>query len=541
MSGKSNPGFETSHTPTSPNSVRPSHSTPMTAETAQETSASDNYTSNHPHLPSQRTDTKHSTLGSNPGSNPIRTPSEPPSDPERTASEPHSDPTRTVCSPHSDEGSPSPVITGPAISLPGRSWRMNCARGRLAGVASGVMLYTLILAMVLGGIPAAAATPRAGVARIDITPKEPVWMSGYAARKRPSTGVQMPIQAKALALEDGRGGRVVLVSVDIIGLSAALSDRVAAEVASKYKLERSQLVLNSSHTHTGPMVDGNLSPMAPSDEAELAKIRAYTNTLAEKLVTVIGASLGDLAPARLHFDYGEAGFAINRRKREVAPVDHRVPVLRVSAPNGQIRALLFGYACHNTTLTAEFLEISGDYAGYAQAQLEKEFPGATALFFMLCGGDQNPEPRSRRELAEKHGGELAREVARVARTPMEPVEGRLRTALQLTRLVLSNMKQVNYPVQAVRFEKGFTLITLGGEVVVDYALKFTAQYPKERLMVAGYSNDVMCYIPSLRILREGGYEGGDSMKWYNLDAPFAEDVEERVTASVAAVMERVRK
>ena len=418
---------------------------------------------------------------------------------------------------------------------------MNCARGRLAGVASGVMLYTLILTLLLGGIPAVAAAPRAGVARIDITPNEPVWMSGYAARKRPSTGVQMPIQAKALALEDGRGGRVVLVSVDIIGLSAALSDRVAAEVASKYKLERSQLVLNSSHTHTGPMVDGNLSPMAPSDEAELAKIRAYTNTLAEKLVTVIGASLGDLAPARLHFDYGEAGFAINRRKREVAPVDHRVPVLRVSAPNGQIRALLFGYACHNTTLTAEFLEISGDYAGYAQAQLEKEFPGATALFFMLCGGDQNPEPRSRRELAEKHGGELAREVARIARTPMEPVEGRLRTALQLTRLVLSNMKQVNYPVQAVRFEKGFTLITLGGEVVVDYALKFTSQYPKERLMVAGYSNDVMCYIPSLRILREGGYEGGDSMKWYNLDAPFAEDVEERVTASVAAVMERVRK
>ncbi|MCL4797107.1 MAG: neutral/alkaline non-lysosomal ceramidase N-terminal domain-containing protein [Bryobacteraceae bacterium] len=403
------------------------------------------------------------------------------------------------------------------------------------------MRYLLMLSLLLPALPVWAAAPRAGVARVDITPEESIWMSGYAARKRPSTGVQMPIQAKALALDDGRGGLVVLVAIDIIGLPAALSDRVAAEAAKLYKLDRAQIVLNASHTHTGPMVEANLMPMAPADNAELKKIRAYTNTLAGKLVTVIGAALGDLSPARFDFDYGEAGFAINRRKLEIAPVDHRVPVLRVTAPNGQIRALLFGYACHNTTLTAEFLEISGDYAGYAQAQLEKEFPGATALFFMLCGGDQNPEPRSRRELAEKHGGELAREVARLARTKMQPVEGRLRTAFQLTRLALNNMKQVNYPVQAVRFEKGFTLIALGGEVVVDYALKFTNQYPGERLMVAGYSNDVMCYIPSLRILREGGYEGGDSMKWYGLDAPFAEDVEERVTDTVAAVLQRVRK
>lgn len=389
--------------------------------------------------------------------------------------------------------------------------------------------------------PALAAAPRAGVARVDITPKDSIWLSGYAARKTPSSGVQMPIWAKALALEDGRGGRVVLVSVDIIGLPAAVSDRVAAQAISLYRLERSQIVLNTSHTHTGPMLDGNLSPMAPQDEAELRKIRDYTNALTGRLVTVIGAALGDLAPARFDFDFGEVGFAINRRKREIAPIDHRVPVLRISSPNGRVRALLFGYACHNTTLTAEFLQISGDYAGYAQAQLEKEFPGATALFYMLCGGDQNPEPRSRRELAEQHGGALAREVARVARTPMKPVQGRVRSAFHLTRLALNNFKQINYPVQAVRFDRGFTLVALGGEVVVDYALKLRDLYPREPLVVAGYSNDVMCYIPSLRILREGGYEGGDSMKWYGLDAPFAEDVEERVMATVAAVMERVRR
>ena len=108
MSGKLNPGFETSHTPTSPNSVRPSHSTPMTANTAQETSASENYTSNHPHLPPQITEKKQPKIGSNPGSNPLRTPFGPRANPERTPSEPHSDPIRTVCSPHSDLRSPVP-------------------------------------------------------------------------------------------------------------------------------------------------------------------------------------------------------------------------------------------------------------------------------------------------------------------------------------------------------------------------------------------------------------------------------------------------
>lgn len=404
-----------------------------------------------------------------------------------------------------------------------------------------VNLLLIIFVICCSEIGAWAASPRAGVAQIDITPNGSIWLSGYAARTRPSEGVLQRLHAKALAIEDGRGERVVLVSMDLIGITRVLADRVAAEAASKYKLERRQLVLNASHTHTGPMLAGNLSPMAPKDPAELAKLREYTNDLAAKLVTVVGAALGNMEPAALHFDQGEAKFAINRRKREIAPVDHRVPVLRVTAPDGRLRAILFGYACHNTTLTAEFLKVSGDYAGFAQEDLEKRFPGATALFYTLCAGDQNPDPRSKLELAEQHGQALAAEVARVASGPMKPVEGRLRTAFRLTRLNLQSMKTVEYPVQAVRFQKGFTLVALGGEVVVDYSLLLHRLYPSEPLVVAGYSNDVMCYIPSLRVLKEGGYEGGDSMKWYSLDAPFAEDVEERVKDAVADVMRRVKR
>jgi hypothetical protein len=398
--------------------------------------------------------------------------------------------------------------------------------------------------------PVTAATPKAGAAKIDITPSGPIWLSGYASRSKPSAGVRAPIHAKALAIEDGSGGRVVIVTIDIIGLPQAMSDRIAASAADKYRLSRDQLLLNSSHTHTGPMIDGNLSPMEPKDPENLARIKAYGLVLHDKVIEVIGAALGNLQPARLSFDFGEAKFAGNRRvktdkgwanaQNPDGPVDHRVPVLRVSGRNGQILALLFGYACHNTTATGENYDISGDYAGYAQSEIERRLPGSTALFITLCAGDQNPYPRGKYELAEQHGHTLGAEVARVAATPMKPVSGKMKSAFKMTRLALENMQQVDYPVQAVRFQRGFTLIALGGEVVIDYVKILGGMFPKEPLVVSGYSNAVMAYIPSKRILDEGGYEGGDSMKWYSLPTRFAADVEERVKEAAQDVMRRVK-
>lgn len=415
---------------------------------------------------------------------------------------------------------------------------------------STVAALAFVFMFLVVALPAKAATPRAGVAKVDITPRGPIWMSGYASRTKPSEGVYAPLYAKALALEDGSGGRVVIVTTDIIGLPQAMSDRIAASAADKYRLSRAQLLLNSSHTHTGPMIDGNLSPMEPKDPENLARIKAYGLVLHDRIVEVIGAAIGDLQPARLSFDFGEARFASNRRVKTEkgwvnaqnpdGPVDHRVPVLRVTGRNGQIRAVLFGYACHNTTATGELYQLSGDYAGFAQADLERRYPGATALFLTLCAGDQNPYPRGKFELAEQHGKTLGAEVARVAATPMKPISGKVKSAFKMTRLALENMQQVDYPVQAIRFQKGFTLIALGGEVVIDYVKILGGMFPAEPLVVAGYSNAVMAYIPSKRILDEGGYEGVDAMKWYGLPAKFAADVEERVKDAAQDVMRRVK-
>lgn len=443
-----------------------------------------------------------------------------------------------------------------------------------------VLFLPILLVFALPGT--AAPAMKAGAARIDITPDGPVWMSGYAARNKPSEGFLTRLWAKALALEDSRGNRAVIVTTDLIGLPMELTDVVAAQAMEKYKLERAGLVFNSSHTHTGPVVRGNLSVMESQQSPHREALAVYRQRLQQNLLDVIGAALADLAPAELAFDYGEARFGVNRRQitqkgvvigvNPAGPTDPRVPVLRVTSPAGKARAILFGYACHNTTLTAEFYQLSGDYAGYAQAELEKEFPDALALFLQLCGGDQNPNPRSKLEYAEQHGRTLAAEVARVARSKMQPAGGRLRAAYQLAALPFAphtrerfeqEQKDTNvfrqrraslmlklyderreprllrYPVQAVRLDDGFTMIALGGEVVVDYALWAYKTWPQEKLIVAGYSNDVPCYIPSARILREGGYEAVDSMIYYGQPGPFTEEVEARIHDAVRQVMKRV--
>lgn len=438
------------------------------------------------------------------------------------------------------------------------------------------------LTCVTPGALHASAAMRAGAAAVDITPPGPIWMSGYASRTKPSNGVLTKLHAKALAIEDSTGRRVILVSTDLIGLPRMITDWVSGELIKRYKLERSQIVFNSSHTHTGPVIRENLETMYNLDPANAKAADDYKQLLFKKLVEVAGLALGDLQPARVDFGQTTAGFAANRREPTAngvrigvnpqGPVDRSVPVLRVSAPDGKVRAVLFGYACHNTTLTGEFYQISGDYAGYAQAEVERSLPGAVALFYELCGGDQNPNPRSSLELAEKHGAELAQAVVGAVQSRMQPVTGRVKSAFQIVDLPLaphtreqferelsdSNVykvrrakqilaayaerrepRKVSLPVQAVRFERGFSLIAIGGEVVVDYALWAKAKWPAESLVVAGYSNDVPCYIPSARILREGGYEAVDSMIYYGQPGPFSEEAEERLKDGITQVFGRV--
>jgi neutral ceramidase len=436
-------------------------------------------------------------------------------------------------------------------------------------------LFTLCVLLAVT-VPASAAW-QAGVARADITPAAPIWLAGYGSRTHPSEGVRLHIFAKALALEDDQGNRTVMVSSDLLGFPREVTDPIAARVQKQFGVPRERLLFNSSHTHSAPVIGHMLLPAYPFGDAELAVIQRYTDGLEDQIVELIGRSLHDMKPAQLSFEQGLAGVAVNRRRvghRDYpGPVDQDVPVLAVRGADGSLRAIVFGYACHNTVLND--YQVSGDWAGYAQAALEKAHPDAIALFIQDCGADANPLPRHSVELAERYGETIAAATEEVLRGKMRPLDGPLGAAFvrvdvsfqeaptrqelqsrlndpeayvrrhaQLMLKILDRDGKLPdhypYPIEVWQFGKGLTFIALGGEVVVDYSLRFKRQYGFDNTWVAGYSNDVFAYIPSRRVLLEGGYEGGGAMLVYGQPAPFAWSVEETIAEKVDEVVKSLR-
>jgi neutral ceramidase len=437
---------------------------------------------------------------------------------------------------------------------------------------------TLMVFVSVGFSAPAAPTWRAGVASANITPKANMWMGGYAARTHPSTGTAQNLFAKALAIADEKGTRFVFLTVDAIGIPRGLRQNVALRLAATDQLQAHQFVITASHTHSGPEFRAGRVPDDGRNSEDVS--RAYLEMLEKTLATLGSEAIRAIAPARLSYTRARAGFAMNRRLPRAdgefinapnpdGPVDHDVPVLRVEGADGKLRAILFGYACHNTTLTQGWYQFCGDYAGYAQEYLQVDHPGATVLFMTGCGGDQNPYPRGTLPLAQAHGRTLATSVAAALGARAKPLSGALKSAYaeiplryaevpqraEYERRIAGKDKQesahakrmverwekdgrspstYSYPIQVVRLGDGFHVIALGGEVVVDYSLRLKRELGgTASVWVAAYSNDVLGYIPSERVLREGGYEGLQASRLGSLHpSPWAPGIEEQIVAKV---------
>ena len=160
-----------------------------------------------------------------------------------------------------------------------------------------------ILLLILCMSASQGAALRAGVGRVDITPRDAIWMSGYASRSHPSQGVRQPLWARALVIEAGSGGRVVIVTPDLIGLPAEVAGQVAVRARRQFGLERSRLLLNASHTHSGPVIWPGLAAMFDLPPGEEAKLRDYAARLVDDLVAVIGKAIADLAPAGISYGF----------------------------------------------------------------------------------------------------------------------------------------------------------------------------------------------------------------------------------------------
>ncbi len=355
------------------------------------------------------------------------------------------------------------------------------------------------------------------------------------------------------------------------------ADSVAARIGEAHGLAREQIAITCSHTHSGPPLHTIENRIVyPIDSEQEADLECYTESVGDKIVALAGRLMETLRPVELAYGTGRADFAVNRRNNKEAdtvkpefeakgPVDHDVPVLRVSDEDGKLMAVVFGYACHCTTMS--FYKWCGDYAGFAQSHLEEEHPEATALFVAGCGADINPMPRGELEYCKDYGKRLAAAVEDTLMAPMQPVTGKISARLERIALAFdalpdreklrNDLEGENkyyakraaillermdrgiplsptypYPVQTLQFGDSLTTIILGGEVVVDYAIRLKKELGANDTWVVAYANDLCAYVPSERVLLEGGYEGGGAMVYFARPAPWAPGLEQQIVGTV---------
>ncbi len=417
-----------------------------------------------------------------------------------------------------------------------------------------------------------------GVARIDITPDGPVLLAGYGERKTESEGVLQSLNAKALAFGNDAQGVSVLITVDLIGIQWYMTRQLAESLSKKTGLSPSQFVICAAHTHSGPEI-GNLinhfSRQLPPDE--IGHIDQYIEKLAIKLEQVALEAIKNRKPSKVSWGEGQATFAKNRRRvvniesgdmasPPKGPVDNALPLLRITDPDGNLKAVFVSYACHGTTLGGDVNKIHGDWIGEAQRLIEENHPGVIAMVALGCGADANPEPRLKMEYTTQHGKQIADEVDRLLASHLtsltSPPAGRLKmielpyhhvptveefvtqtnekgSKGYFAKLALDKIARgeaipasLTYPVMTWTFGKDLAMVFLAGEVVVDYSLRLKKELGTERLWVNAYSNDVPCYIASRRVIREGGYEVDYSMYSYNRPSRFSEGIEDLIVGTV---------
>lgn len=391
---------------------------------------------------------------------------------------------------------------------------------------------------------------KVGLAQAVITPQQPVFMAGYASRNKPFERVENDLYVKALALESHNAARAILITSDLIGFRASIAEPICERICKKTGLRREQILINSSHIHTGPILSLDDSPRDNMTAEDVQRTVAYTRRLQDQVVEVAMQANSRLEPARLAWGVGVVHFPMNRRQFTPTGVilganprglsDRTVPVLRIDGLDGSGRAVVFGAAVHNTTLRPKHFDICGDYAGFAQSFIQQRHPGIHAMFMLGCAGDADPYPFGTMELAREHGTTLGTEVCRVMETTLQAIHGPLEIAFERIDLPLQKLsrpeleqlagqsrgpvpnvaKQMlaklergeqlpthyNCPLTVWQFDGDLTLVGLSGEVVVDYVTMLEHALGPKPLWLAAYCNDVFGYLPSARVLDEGGYE-----------------------------------
>lgn len=420
-----------------------------------------------------------------------------------------------------------------------------------------------------------------GASRIEITPSEPVVLAGYGHRNAAFEGVDQPLYARAISLGDTNP--VIAITVDNCGVPQAIADRVKGDLQAAGLTLAERIVILSTHTHNAPSLPG-YAPVLWAERTTPEQDEAtnrYTDFLVHQLRVVATEAWQKREAAELAWGLGEVDFGGNRRimidgvwsgfgLQSDAPVDHSLPMLVATRTStGEPLAIWTTYACHCTTLGG-VNRVAGDWAGCAALEIESRHSECVALVSIGCGADVGPQPAGSAAITQQHGVAVADEVDRLLEAsltgivvlpsvssrrlqlPFERVPGReywesevARGGFEATRArrMLARLDRgetlpqtLDYDITTWKFGNALAMVFLPGEVTVDYAVELKTRLDWSRLWIHGWANDVPCYIPSRRVLLEGGYEADFSMVYYDHPSRFALEVEETIEEEVSQLL-----
>jgi dienelactone hydrolase len=424
-----------------------------------------------------------------------------------------------------------------------------------------------------------------GYAEADITPAAGEAMLAGFGRPRQVQGTLAPLRAQVLALQDASGRRALLFTADVLGFSRVSVEVLRRKIEKTHGVEPSAICFAASHTHWGPAINyrtnftiGGLNVW-------------YLARLEETLLKMADMAIKDLAPADVAYGSCDVRIGMCRRlpnergqfvwgTNSEGSYDEHTPVLRVTRGRSPKQLVLVGHACHPTS-TGTVDKWSPDYPGAMRQKLESALDDCRALFVMGCGGDAKVVVRDEKtgkddfaaspEKSEAAGIKLAEHVLDyLQKSRLASLDGKLETKLvsgalslqaprsreQIEAMALDGnpktgstwwarqslaypdeRRQQRYDVQAWKLGD-LTLVALEGEVCADWGPMTRALASTKHAMTIGYANEVPGYIPTARIIREGGYEGDTSHMAYFLPAPFEPKMEVELTALIEKVLGR---
>src|ERR1035437_2226179 len=396
---------------------------------------------------------------------------------------------------------------------------------------------------------AQAATLRAAVSKVDITPAPGELMWGFETRTTPAKSTLDPLYARVLVLESGTQ-RLALVTLDLgRSFGPAATDEIRQAVRQSSGI--TCLLLSASHTHSAPGVQDTYRKGVPQWERAAREkikkaIREATDHLTDARIGT-GTGIAYIGHNRLRVDAnGKVGwFERNPTKIPTAPLDPTVTVVRVDALDGKPLAIVVNYACHPVVLGEDNLKYSADYPAVMNRVVEQA-TGAMSFFLQGAPGDINPyytqQPLDQdavkmRDWTGEHLGKEAARVAKNIRTEAgsdasiqsseELVKFRLRwdpeqfhAALLkflgpevLESYIAPTAREFSIPVAPVLINKQIAITTFPGEPFVEFQMNWRDRCPVATALLAGYTNGYYGYFPTIGAAARGGYGAASAATW----------------------------